>query len=248
MAARCPDAFLLVDETYRKAAYSNDPRSHRGCYPRLAGHSLWFAIEMPRRAGPAHRLGDRARQNVARADGARQVQHSNRQFDHRRNAWVACPAPGGADHRRSPKTPRRRWRAPRRGLNRMPRWSSGYSPTPVGSVAYACGGTVRPGRGVRFMRHSPPRRPCRQRQMVRRRAACVSPRLRPAADCRTRACARGADHRLATDEAKGGLKQQQEKRPDGHISFQQVDVFTDKPLKGNPLAVVVAADGLSERR
>jgi PhzF family phenazine biosynthesis protein len=28
------------------------------------------------------------------------------------------------------------------------------------------------------------------------------------------------------------------------FSFQQVDVFTDKPLKGNPLAVVVGADGL----
>src|SRR5262249_56278800 len=30
------------------------------------------------------------------------------------------------------------------------------------------------------------------------------------------------------------------------FSFQQVDVFTDKPLKGNPLAVVVAADGLAD--
>jgi PhzF family phenazine biosynthesis protein len=30
------------------------------------------------------------------------------------------------------------------------------------------------------------------------------------------------------------------------FSFQQVDVFTDKPLKGNPLAVVIGADGLSE--
>jgi PhzF family phenazine biosynthesis protein len=30
------------------------------------------------------------------------------------------------------------------------------------------------------------------------------------------------------------------------FSFQQVDVFTDKPLKGNPLAVVVAADELSD--
>jgi PhzF family phenazine biosynthesis protein len=30
------------------------------------------------------------------------------------------------------------------------------------------------------------------------------------------------------------------------LSFQQVDVFTDRPLKGNPLAVVVAADELSE--
>ena len=30
------------------------------------------------------------------------------------------------------------------------------------------------------------------------------------------------------------------------FSFQQVDVFTDQPLKGNPLAVVVAADGLSD--
>lgn len=31
------------------------------------------------------------------------------------------------------------------------------------------------------------------------------------------------------------------------FSFQQVDVFTDQPLKGNPLAVVVDADGLSEQ-
>jgi PhzF family phenazine biosynthesis protein len=30
------------------------------------------------------------------------------------------------------------------------------------------------------------------------------------------------------------------------FSFQQVDVFTDQPLKGNPLAVVVGADGLSD--
>lgn len=30
------------------------------------------------------------------------------------------------------------------------------------------------------------------------------------------------------------------------FAFHQVDVFTDKPLKGNPLAVVVAADGLSD--
>jgi PhzF family phenazine biosynthesis protein len=30
------------------------------------------------------------------------------------------------------------------------------------------------------------------------------------------------------------------------LSFQQVDVFTDKPLKGNPLAVVIDADELSE--
>src|SRR5262249_33969623 len=30
------------------------------------------------------------------------------------------------------------------------------------------------------------------------------------------------------------------------FSFQQVDVFTHRPLKGNPLAVVVAADGLSD--
>lgn len=30
-------------------------------------------------------------------------------------------------------------------------------------------------------------------------------------------------------------------------SFQQVDVFTDRPLQGNPLAVVVAADDLSEQ-
>jgi PhzF family phenazine biosynthesis protein len=32
----------------------------------------------------------------------------------------------------------------------------------------------------------------------------------------------------------------------GKFPFQQVDVFTDKPLKGNPLAVVVGADGLSD--
>ena len=30
------------------------------------------------------------------------------------------------------------------------------------------------------------------------------------------------------------------------FSFQQVDVFTDKPLKGNPLAVVIGADGLAD--
>ena len=30
------------------------------------------------------------------------------------------------------------------------------------------------------------------------------------------------------------------------FSFHQVDVFTSEPLKGNPLAVVVDADGLSE--
>src|SRR5262245_46988039 len=30
------------------------------------------------------------------------------------------------------------------------------------------------------------------------------------------------------------------------FSFQQVDVFTNKPLKGNPLAVVIGADGLSD--
>jgi predicted PhzF superfamily epimerase YddE/YHI9 len=30
------------------------------------------------------------------------------------------------------------------------------------------------------------------------------------------------------------------------FSFQQVGVFTDQPLKGNPLAVVVGADGLSD--
>jgi PhzF family phenazine biosynthesis protein len=30
------------------------------------------------------------------------------------------------------------------------------------------------------------------------------------------------------------------------LSFQQVDVFTDQLLKGNPLAVVVGADGLSD--
>jgi PhzF family phenazine biosynthesis protein len=30
------------------------------------------------------------------------------------------------------------------------------------------------------------------------------------------------------------------------FAFQQVDVFTDRPLKGNPLAVVVGADGLSD--
>jgi PhzF family phenazine biosynthesis protein len=32
----------------------------------------------------------------------------------------------------------------------------------------------------------------------------------------------------------------------GKFPFQQVDVFTDQPLKGNPLAVVVGADGLSD--
>jgi PhzF family phenazine biosynthesis protein len=31
------------------------------------------------------------------------------------------------------------------------------------------------------------------------------------------------------------------------FSFQQVDVFTEKPLKGNPLAVVIGADGLSDQ-
>ena len=30
------------------------------------------------------------------------------------------------------------------------------------------------------------------------------------------------------------------------FSFQEVDVFTHNPLKGNPLAVVVGADGLSD--
>lgn len=30
------------------------------------------------------------------------------------------------------------------------------------------------------------------------------------------------------------------------FSFQQVDVFTDKPLRGNPLAVVIGADALSD--
>ena len=30
------------------------------------------------------------------------------------------------------------------------------------------------------------------------------------------------------------------------FSFQQVDVFTATPLKGNPLAVVVGADGVSD--
>ena len=32
----------------------------------------------------------------------------------------------------------------------------------------------------------------------------------------------------------------------GKFAFQQVDVFTDQPLKGNPLAVVIGADGLSD--
>jgi len=32
------------------------------------------------------------------------------------------------------------------------------------------------------------------------------------------------------------------------FAFQQVDVFTDVPLKGNPLAVVIGADGLSDAR
>jgi PhzF family phenazine biosynthesis protein len=32
------------------------------------------------------------------------------------------------------------------------------------------------------------------------------------------------------------------------FSFQQVDVFTEQPLKGNPLAVVVGADGLSDAK
>lgn len=32
----------------------------------------------------------------------------------------------------------------------------------------------------------------------------------------------------------------------GSFSFQQVDVFASAPLKGNPLAVVIGADGLSE--
>ena len=31
------------------------------------------------------------------------------------------------------------------------------------------------------------------------------------------------------------------------LSFQQVDVFASRPLKGNPLAVVVGADALSEQ-
>src|SRR5690349_23713388 len=30
------------------------------------------------------------------------------------------------------------------------------------------------------------------------------------------------------------------------FSFQQVDVFASAPLKGNPLAVVIGADGLSD--
>src|ERR1051325_11986278 len=31
------------------------------------------------------------------------------------------------------------------------------------------------------------------------------------------------------------------------FAFQQVDVFAGRPLKGNPLAVVIGADGLSEQ-
>ena len=31
------------------------------------------------------------------------------------------------------------------------------------------------------------------------------------------------------------------------LSFQQVDVFASRPLKGNPLAVVIAADDISEQ-
>jgi PhzF family phenazine biosynthesis protein len=33
-----------------------------------------------------------------------------------------------------------------------------------------------------------------------------------------------------------------------NYAFKQVDVFTDEPLKGNPLAVVLGADGLSDAR
>lgn len=33
-----------------------------------------------------------------------------------------------------------------------------------------------------------------------------------------------------------------------HFAFQQVDVFTSRPLRGNPLAVVVGADALTDRQ
>src|SRR5499426_1995045 len=118
------------------------------------------------------------------------------------------------------------------------------------SVAYACGRTS----SIRlpspaFMRRSPPSMlvsamahgSAKSRGCSGSASACcrfrnLSMRLvRWAQPCNKRS-GKPPDLRQPSGEATAMSK----------FSFQQVDVFTDQPLKGNPLAVVVGADGLSD--
>jgi aspartate/methionine/tyrosine aminotransferase len=74
MSRHCPEAILLVDETYREATYGSTPAA--GTFADLSGRVLTCssAVQGLRRAGPAHRLADRSRSGTARATSAGEVQ------------------------------------------------------------------------------------------------------------------------------------------------------------------------------
>ena len=57
MAARCPDALLLLDETYRCAVYGDDACTERRDHEPECRRDR-FAFEVPRRARRAYWVGD----------------------------------------------------------------------------------------------------------------------------------------------------------------------------------------------
>jgi DNA-binding transcriptional MocR family regulator len=70
MSRRCPEAVLLVDETYREATYG----SARAALTFAGLSDLCLAVQGLRRPGPAHRLAHRGRSAAARTAQAGEVQ------------------------------------------------------------------------------------------------------------------------------------------------------------------------------
>ena len=135
MAARCPDAFLLIDETYRCAVYGDSPIAPSAA---LLGSKIIVTGSLSKCHGaPGLRIGwaivrDKALREQLRA---RQVQHRHRQLDRRRNAGAARAASGGADHRYAAASISAKvLRAPRRGWSGTQRWSNGFVRTPARSA------------------------------------------------------------------------------------------------------------------
>ena len=208
VARRAPRAVLLVDECYRAAAYDGAAPAASAATPRRAGGHLLVALEVPRRAGPSHRLAGGGRRRPARGAAQRPLPVGHRLLAASTTCsrpWcssgpASCSATRGALLARTLGAARGVRGRARRGAR------AGCGRTPARCAACACGrSATTPGAVERF--HAAlgrARRPGRTGRLVRRRAAVLPARLRPPARGPLRRGARPARRRRSAEPRRAG--------------------------------------------
>ena len=207
MAVRCPDAFLLVDETYRQAAYNDDQVALSAAT--LSPRVIITGSLSKCHGAPGLRIGWAIVRDAALREqmvlGKFNTVIANSTIDEMLGLRVLTQAEPIISARRKHLG---------EGLALTAAWVERNAAlvewVKPDAGALCCVrlrlGPVRPGRRRAFPCGAcRPGRACRRRHMVRRGAARLPPRLRTAADTRIGAWARDAQGSLATGEAESCL-------------------------------------------